>query len=177
MPQKNPFAADYNYTQVARIDLSPHRAFQIMLQSNPGSYLVMKHYQWNTTRHRPGGYTVTRNRYTPLLSHRRAAMLKYHCCLLLLLAAIAASAQTPLRRQGSSCPSGTYSSGDYCMPLQSTGDQKVITKSGKDCPTGFYSTGDYCKRRSGSDREAMPREEGGRCPSGWYKSGGYCLKR
>ena len=44
------------------------------------------------------------------------------------------------------------------MPLESNEDDKIIVKNGNDCPTGFYSSGDYCKRMIGSDREAIPRE-------------------
>jgi hypothetical protein len=97
-------------------------------------------------------------------------------CLALFLPATAALAQTPIPRQGDSCPTGTYRSGDYCKPFKSSEEEKIIVKSGKDCPTGFYSSGDYCKRLSSSDREAIPREEDGRCPTGWYKSGGYCVQ-
>jgi hypothetical protein len=84
-------------------------------------------------------------------------------------------AQNPIRRQGDSCPTGTYKSGDYCKPFKSKSDQVIIEKSGNDCPTGFYSSGSYCKRKSNLDREALPREDGGKCPTGWYKSGGYCV--
>jgi hypothetical protein len=93
----------------------------------------------------------------------------------LLLATTTATAQNPIPRQGNSCPTGTYKSGDYCKPFKSAGDQVIIQKSGSDCPTGYYSSGNYCKRISSSDREALPREDGGKCPTGWYKSGGYCL--
>jgi hypothetical protein len=90
----------------------------------------------------------------------------------------AANAQTPIPHQGDSCPSGTYRSGDYCQPFQSTIDrgEVIIQKSGKDCPMGFYSAGAYCKRIGTSDREAIPRESGDRCPTGWLRSGGYCVK-
>lgn len=92
---------------------------------------------------------------------------------------LSAFAQTPIPRQGDSCPTGTYRSGDYCKPLKSSsGDsQEIIVKSGKNCPTGYYSAGDYCKQLSGSDREAIPREDDGKCPTGWYRSGGYCVKQ
>jgi hypothetical protein len=54
-------------------------------------------------------------------------------------------AQTPIPRQGDSCPTGTYKSGDYCKPFKSTEDQVIIQKSGKDCPTGFCAAGNYWK--------------------------------
>lgn len=94
----------------------------------------------------------------------------------LLFTATTALAQTPVPRQGDSCPTGTYRSGDYCMPLESNEDDKIIVKNGNDCPTGFYSSGDYCKRMIGSDREAIPRE-GDKCPTGWYRSGDYCVEQ
>jgi len=78
----------------------------------------------------------------------------------ILLSATTAFAQTPIPRVGDSCPTGTYSSGDYCKPIKSsTGDtQAIIVKSGSKCPTGFYSSGgSYCKRLASSDREAIPR--------------------
>jgi hypothetical protein len=100
-------------------------------------------------------------------------------CIFLLSAATAtATAQNPIPRQGNSCPTGTYKSGDYCKPLKSSKDTVIIEKSGSKCPTGFYkSGGSYCKRISSSDREALPREDGGKCPTGWYKSGLYCVKQ
>jgi hypothetical protein len=103
-------------------------------------------------------------------------MYKYLSCFILLMAAIA-SAQNPIPRQGDSCPTGTYKSGDYCKPFKSNSDQVIIQKSGKGCPTGFYKSGNYCKRISSSDREAIPREKGASCPTGWRKSKGYCVKQ
>ena len=51
------------------------------------------------------------------------------------------------------------------------------TPGGKDCPTGFYSSGNYCKQYpSQSGKEAISREQGESCPGGWYKSGQYCAK-
>jgi hypothetical protein len=85
-------------------------------------------------------------------------------------------ADRPIPRQGDSCPTGTYKSGDYCKPIKSNSDQVIIQKSGGDCPTGFYSSGDYCKRINNSDREALPRDSGKNCPTGWRKSGDYCVK-
>jgi hypothetical protein len=37
----------------------------------------------------------------------------------LLMATTTATAQTPIPRQGNSCPTGTYKSGDYCKPFKS----------------------------------------------------------
>ena len=104
-------------------------------------------------------------------------MFKLLFCTTLLLATISATAQNPIPRQGNSCPTGTYKSGDYCKPYKSSKETVIIQKSGSKCPTGFYKSGNYCKRISSSDREALPREDGGNCPTGWYKSGGYCMKQ
>ena len=97
---------------------------------------------------------------------------------LLLIATTVASAQTPIPRVGDSCPTGTYSSGDYCRPIEASSgsSQTIIQKSGDDCPTGYYSSGAYCKQITGSDREALPRIDDSKCPTGWYKSGGYCVR-
>ena len=104
-------------------------------------------------------------------------MTRYLLCLIF-LSAVSATAQTSIPRQGDSCPTGTYKSGDYCKPFKSSEDTVIIQKSGSKCPTGFYkSGGSYCKRMSSSDREALPRENGGKCPTGWRKSGGYCAKQ
>jgi hypothetical protein len=53
----------------------------------------------------------------------------------------------------------------------------IIQKSGSNCPTGYYSSGNYCKQYSSdSDKQAIPRDKGSDCPGGWYKSGQYCVK-
>jgi hypothetical protein len=49
-----------------------------------------------------------------------------------LLLATTTFAQTPISRQGDSCPTGTYRSGDYCKPFKSSEDEKIIVKSGTD---------------------------------------------
>ncbi len=73
-------------------------------------------------------------------------MLKILFCTTLLLATISATAHTLIPRQGNSCPTGTYKSGDYCKPFKSSEDKVIIQKSGSKCPTDFYkSGGDYCK--------------------------------
>jgi hypothetical protein len=105
------------------------------------------------------------------------AMYRYLSCLIVLVATTTESAQNPIPRQGNSCPTGTYKSGDYCKPFKSNSDQVIIEKSGSKCPTGFYKSGDYCKRMSSSDREAIPRDKGAKCPTGWRKSAGYCVKQ
>jgi len=103
-------------------------------------------------------------------------MRKYLLSITVLLATTA-TAQNPTPRQGDSCPTGTYKSGNYCKPFKSSEDQVIIQKSGKDCPTGFYKSGNYCKQFSSeSDKDAIPRDKGSDCPGGWYKSGQYCVK-
>ena len=104
-------------------------------------------------------------------------MTRYLLCLFLLITT-AAVAQNPIPRQGNSCPTGTYKSGDYCKQFPSSAERgdKIIQKSGSNCPTGFYASGNYCKRASSSGREAITREDGGKCPTGWRKSGGYCVE-
>ena len=104
------------------------------------------------------------------------AMYRYLSCLIFLVATTTALAQNPIPRQGDSCPTGTYKSGDYCKPFKSSEDKVIIQKSGSKCPTGLYKSGNYCKRISSSDREAIPREKGASCPTGWRKSGGYCVE-
>jgi hypothetical protein len=104
------------------------------------------------------------------------AMYRNLSCLICLVATTTALAQNPTPRQGDSCPTGTYRSGDYCKPIKSDPDQVIIQKSGSNCPTGFYASGNYCKRISGSDREALPREGGSDCPTGWRKSREYCVE-
>ena len=76
-----------------------------------------------TVRHHPGGITVNR----------------YISCFIILIATTTALAQTPIPRVGDSCPTGTYTSGDYCKPIKSSsGDtQTIITKTGSKCPTGY----------------------------------------
>jgi hypothetical protein len=114
--------------------------------------------------------------YTAQQHPGEITMYRYLSCLIFLVATTTATAQKPIPRQGSSCPTGTYKSGDYCKPLKSAEDQVIIEKSGSKCPTGFYKSGNYCKRISSSDREAIPRDKGSKCPTGWRKSAGYCVE-
>ena len=61
-------------------------------------------------------------------------------CVILLMAAASTHAQTPIPRQGDSCPTGTYKSGDYCKP-----DKEAIPREkGDKCPSGWYKSGGYC---------------------------------
>jgi hypothetical protein len=54
--------------------------------------------------------------------------------------------------------------------------QTPIPRQGNSCPTGTYKSGDYCKASGGSDKQVITREPGAKCPTGWYKSDGYCTK-
>ena len=50
----------------------------------------------------------------------------------------------PITKTGSSCPSGYYRSGSYCVPHKKA--KPAIERKGKDCPRGYYRSGNYCKR-------------------------------
>ena len=75
----------------------------------------------------------------------------------------------PLVRE-SSCPSGYYSSGAYCVP--SNNAKFAIERLGS-CPSGYYSSGNYCVASSNDSKFAIPRINS--CPSGYYSSGNYCV--
>ena len=81
----------------------------------------------------------------------------------------AAPPPQPLVRD-SSCPSGYYSSGSYCIPNNSA--KFAIERSGS-CPSGYYSSGNYCVVSSDDSKLAIPRINS--CPSGYYSSGNYCV--
>ena len=76
------------------------------------------------------------------------------------------------------CPTGSYSSGDYCKTFSSTdkrGTKIIANTSGGRCPTGWYKTGDYCKAYgSRAAEEDVIERAGKKCPTGMYKSGGFC---
>ncbi len=72
----------------------------------------------------------------------------------------------------SSCPSGYYSSGNYCVP--GTNARFAIARHGSSsCPSGYYQSGHYCVASSDSAKLAIHRS--GSCPSGYYASGDYCV--
>ena len=87
----------------------------------------------------------------------------------LALGIVGAAAQQPIPRNGS-CPSGYYSSGNYCVPNSNA--QPAIERNGS-CPSGYYSSGNYCVMTS-SGKPAIHRN--GSCPSGYYSSGNYCVQ-
>jgi hypothetical protein len=75
----------------------------------------------------------------------------------------------PLVRN-SSCPSGYYSSGAYCVPNNNA--KFAIERIGS-CPSGYYSSSTYCVASSNNSKLAIPRINS--CPSGYYSSGNYCV--
>ena len=83
--------------------------------------------------------------------------------------ALGDSPATALPRDGS-CPSGYYSSGNYCVP--NAGARPAIPRLGS-CPSHYYSSGNYCVGSDANAPHAMPRS--GSCPSGYYSSGNYCV--
>ncbi len=72
--------------------------------------------------------------------------------------------------KNSSCPSGYFTSGVYCVP--SNNAKFAIVKNGF-CPSGYYSSSSYCVASSNNSRLAIPRINS--CPSGYYSSGNYCI--
>lgn len=73
------------------------------------------------------------------------------------------TAQKPISRIENSCPTGTYSSGNYCKLFKSSSgnEQTIIEKFGSDCLTGCNPPRDYCKQYSSeSAREATPPRRG-----------------
>jgi hypothetical protein len=57
------------------------------------------------------------------------------------LLALADDDQETIPKVGS-CPVGYRTSGNYCIPLQST-DKEVIIKL-ESCPSGYRTSGNYC---------------------------------
>jgi len=47
---------------------------------------------------------------------------------------------------------------------------------GKSCPSGYYSSGGFCTPLNRDSRPAVARPPGATCPSGWYASGSGCVK-
>ena len=83
-----------------------------------------------------------------------------------------------LQKVDGDCPTGSYSSGDYCKTFSSNdkrGDKTVANTSGGRCPTGWYKSGDYCKAygKRAAEEDGIERV-GDKCPRGTYKSGGFC---
>ena len=64
------------------------------------------------------------------------------CSISLLLGQLALAQSVPVLRQGQ-CPSGTYTSGNSCVPV---GDTQVYYNGGGSCPLGWTSSKNYCVR-------------------------------
>jgi hypothetical protein len=79
-----------------------------------------------------------------------------------------------IERQGSSCPTGYYKSGEYCVQ-GSDRASPAIERAGKSCPSGYYRSGDYYMTGSERAKPAITRQ-GSSCPTGHYKSSEYCVQ-
>ena len=79
---------------------------------------------------------------------------------------------------GDRCPTGTYSSGDYCKAFSSTtknGTKIIANPSDGDCPVGWYRSGSYCKAYGKrAAEEDVIQKVGDDCPRGMYSSGEFC---
>jgi hypothetical protein len=58
------------------------------------------------------------------------------------VAQVALAQSIPVLRQGQ-CPTGTYASGNSCVPQ---GDTQVYWNGGGSCPLGWTSSKGYCVR-------------------------------
>ena len=65
-----------------------------------------------------------------------------HCLGTLLFAQSTFAQGIPVYRQGQ-CPTGTYTSGNSCVP---TGNRQVYYNGGGSCPLGWTSSKNYCFR-------------------------------
>ncbi len=94
------------------------------------------------------------------------------------LLALNVSASDVIEKVGSKCPSGSYSSGDYCKTYSSSqkrGTKVISNPSGGSCPTGWYTSGDYCKAYGKkAAEENVIQKVGDDCPNGMYSSGAFC---
>jgi hypothetical protein len=64
------------------------------------------------------------------------------CSISLFLGQLALAQSVPVLRQGQ-CPSGTYTSGNSCVPV---GDTQVFFVGGGQCPAYFTKSKGYCVR-------------------------------
>ncbi|MEP5566955.1 MAG: hypothetical protein ABJN62_03895 [Halioglobus sp.] len=90
----------------------------------------------------------------------------------------ASVASDVIQKVGDRCPTGTYSSGDYCKAFSSTSNKgtKIIANPGDgDCPVGWYRSGGYCKAYGKrAAEEDVIQKSGDDCPRGMYSSGDFC---
>jgi hypothetical protein len=57
---------------------------------------------------------------------------------------------------------------------RSGGAMPFVNQGG--CPSGYYSSGGFCAPLNRDSRPAVARPPGASCPSGWYASGSGCVK-
>jgi hypothetical protein len=55
----------------------------------------------------------------------------------------------PVPKQGT-CPSGYYTSGNFCAPMAGT-QERALPKAGS-CPSGWFASGGFCKEMKGERR-------------------------
>jgi hypothetical protein len=60
--------------------------------------------------------------------------------------------------------------------LPRSGGAQPFVRQGGGCPSGYYSSGSYCAPLNRDSRPAVPKPPGASCPSGWYASGGACVQ-
>lgn len=65
------------------------------------------------------------------------------CLMATLVGNVVLAQSTPVYRQGQ-CPTGTYTSGNSCVPV---GNTQVYYNGGSPCPAGWTSSKEYCVRR------------------------------
>jgi hypothetical protein len=57
-----------------------------------------------------------------------------------------------------------------------SGEAQPFVRGAGGCPSGYYSSGSFCTPLNRDSRPAVLRPPGASCPSGWYSSGGACVK-
>jgi hypothetical protein len=82
----------------------------------------------------------------------------------------AAFAQHAIAKNGTQCPSGYVSAGEYCAPNRHA--RRAIEKIGP-CPARYHPNGSYCVAEIGAPA-AMPKFA--TCPDGFKVNGNYCVQ-
>lgn len=88
----------------------------------------------------------------------------------LMTATFCFAAEAIPRQEGSACPYGYVTTGNYCVTKQ---ERTSLPRQGA-CPTQFTASGGYCT--STSDRPTILRS-GPSCPTGWIYKGSYCQEQ
>ena len=57
---------------------------------------------------------------------------------------------------------------------RSGGAMPFVNQGG--CPSGYYTSGSFCAPLNKDSRPAVPKPPGASCPSGWYQSGAACVR-